>query len=368
MRLTWLVLGAVVAAGAVAFINTDRDPPPLQETRPASPPAKEDGPAAPSVDLTRSDADVAAEKRARAALEQLAGVRAQGASTEALESRLRTDAGAWDAPSARRYAYVEGRRVLAEAGEGRGKSTIEQKDRARRLLSRALYLPEMFDPAGQPSPERTKLIATIEQLNRQVMTYGPGIPGVTVPYKVPAGEVPVEIVSRQRLPMGPNALLFWNMGGNLDPRRVRADATMLLPQEEMTLHVSLKHRRLAIFFGDWFAKEWRVGIGAEDSPTPTGIFEIYSKDLNPDWYAPGGKVIKWEDKEHNELGDAWMGIRNQEYPREASFGLHGTNKPDTVGTRCSRGCVRLRNEHAVELRDWVRREGAGGPATRVLIY
>ena len=31
MRVTWLVLGVVVAAGAVAFINTDEDPTPLPE-------------------------------------------------------------------------------------------------------------------------------------------------------------------------------------------------------------------------------------------------------------------------------------------------------------------------------------------------
>ena len=90
-------------------------------------------------------------------------------------------------------------------------------------------------------------------------------------------------------------------------------------------------------------------------------------DLHPDWWSPNGKLIRWEDKKNNELGDAWMGIRNQEYPREAGIGIHGTNKPDTVGSRCSRGCVRLRNGGAVELRDWVRRASAGGKATRVFI-
>ena len=31
MRITWLVLGVVLAAGAVAFINSDEDPAPLPE-------------------------------------------------------------------------------------------------------------------------------------------------------------------------------------------------------------------------------------------------------------------------------------------------------------------------------------------------
>ena len=56
MRLTWLVLGVVVAAGAVAFINTDDEPEGLPSPK-ADKPAlnrKADAPkAGPGFDLTR---------------------------------------------------------------------------------------------------------------------------------------------------------------------------------------------------------------------------------------------------------------------------------------------------------------------------
>ena len=205
MRLTWLVLGVVVAAGAVAFINTDEDDP-------QHPPAK-DGPAKPALnrskgasapaaaDLDLTEAQVEAENRARKLLKQIQVARAEGGKNVAkLVDQLKRTA--WDTPSARRYAYLEGRRLLREAGNARNKATIAKKDEARRLLSRVLYLPEMFTKRGASTDERTKLIQTIQKLNRQVMRYGPGVAGVTLPYEVPPGLVPVQIVSRQKLPMG----------------------------------------------------------------------------------------------------------------------------------------------------------------------
>lgn len=370
MRLTWLVLGIVVAAGAVAFINTDEPDPEHPQAKPeGDTPAlnRPRGPGAPAAaNLDLSEDQVEAENRARKLLKQIQVARAEGSKDVAkLVDTLRRTA--WDTPSARRYAYFEGRALLKQAGNQRSRASIEKKDRARRLLSRVLYLPEMFTKSGASTDERTKLIETIQKVNRQVMRHSAGLKGVTVPYEVPAGERPVEIVSRQKLMMGANAILYWNQGGNLDPRRLRAGVTLLLPQEELTVHVFLRHRRMGLFIGDWFVKEFRVGVGKEATPTPTGEFVVLSRQLNPDWTNPKtGKVVPY-GRADNELGDAWMAIESDEWPKSAGYGLHGTKDPRTVGTRCSNGCVRLQNPQAVELRDWVRRASAGGKATRVFI-
>ena len=128
----------------------------------------------------------------------------------------------------------------------------------------------------------------------------------------------------------------------------------------------LAHRCLGLFIGDWFVKEFRVGIGKEDSPTPVGLFWVHSREKNPDWWKPGGKKIPFGHPD-NELGSAWIAIVSDEWPVSAGYGLHGTNKPKTVGTACSNGCVRLTNGQATELYDWVRTGSAGGRATRVHI-
>ena len=375
MRLTWLVLGVVVAAGAVAFINTDDDDHPELPKAAADEPAlnREDDKSKPdsAFDLLETEADREAEKRAKVLLDQLAEAQAQGGKgAPSIIAKLRDDEAAWNAESARRHAFVRGQELAVAAVRERDRAAgIAKKDEARRLLSRGLYLPEMFDKQGHPTKDRKRAIEVIQKFNRAVMTFAPGVEGVTVPYTWETGLAPVVVVSRKQLPMGPNALLYWNRGGNLNPKGMRAGTRVLLPQEELTVHVSLQYKRLALFMGDWFVKEWRAGVGAEDSPTPVDTFVLHSKQLNPDWTHPQtGKKIPWSNKKENELGDAWIAIVSDMYPKGAGFGIHGTNKPETVGTRCSRGCVRLRNEHAVELVRWVRgKDSNGGAATRIFI-
>jgi lipoprotein-anchoring transpeptidase ErfK/SrfK len=195
------------------------------------------------------------------------------------------------------------------------------------------------------------------------MRFGPGVEGVTERFAVPAGWAPLQIVSRQKLPYGHNALLYWNHAGNLDPTRLRAGDTLLLPKEELTLQVHVDYRLLGVFVGDWFVKEFKVGVGKAETPTPRGWFTVEPKHENPDWHSKDG-VIRFGDP-RNELGDAWIPIVNEENPR--SYGIHGTNRPDSVGSACSEGCVRLSNSDVKELFWWVRSANAGGPATRVWI-
>jgi hypothetical protein len=366
MRLTWLVLGVVLAAGAVAFINTNESQEPLPQAEagaePGAPPLQREAAAVPALDAAARKL----EERAQALIEAHDRARAAGDEGKAATLAARLHKEAWDAPSARRLAYRQGRSLLAAGAEHTGRARIENLDQARRLLSRVLYLPELFTENGASTDERTKLMRLIQKLNRQVMRYAPGVPGVTVPYEVPAGIRPVQIISRQKLPYGSNALLYWNQGGNLDPKRLRAGDHFLLPQEPLSLHVHLHHRRMGLFIGDWFVKEFRVGVGKQETPTPRDVFRVHSREKNPDWWKPGGKRIPFGHPA-NELGSAWIAIESDEWPLSSGFGIHGTNRPQTVGTRCSNGCVRLRNAEATELYDWVRTGSAGGEATRVYI-
>lgn len=65
----------------------------------------------------------------------------------------------------------------------------------------------------------------------------------------------------------------------------------------------------------------------------------------------------------------WIGIESDRVPEDAGIGLHGTNKAQSVGTRCSNGCVRLENDDALELYGWVRgKDSNGGEPTRIVIF
>lgn len=409
MRPTWIVLGLVVGIGAVAYVRlrekADAAGGGAALSRTATPPAAaadggasgppaggakadagaEPGPAgaspAPTEDptaplLARTGGGGTAspeETTAREVRTALDAKRKAGdsAAVDALEKRLETELG--DTLEARRYRMARGALLARDAlrDDRPLDARVGLADRARRDLSRGLMLPELFGPDGAPTDGRKAAVATIAALNALVMTWRAGVPGVTTTYTVAAGDSPVRIVSRQKLPYGPNVLLFWNHGGNLDPSRLRAGEVLVLPTEALEARVDRTRHRLGLYLGDVLVKEFVVGVGKASSPTPPGVYEIKDKYLNPDWHVPPEllqpgqpRVIPYGDP-RNELGDAWIPISSVEHP--TGFGIHGTTRPDTVGTDCSNGCVRLRNEEAVEMTNWLRTGKNEGPASRVII-
>jgi hypothetical protein len=366
MRATWVVLGALLVGGGAAYWhlrwNTepsagDPAPSPGKPTLEHNVPT----PGRPPEPPLASDPD---EVHAVRLLQVIAEAKAAGDAARHGSALLELQKEAWDAPSARRFAVQSGWSLEREAARLEGAKRVQTVDRARRLLSRGVLLPEYFGPEGLPTAERGKLTSAIQALNAQVMTFKPGLAGVTRPYVVPPSAVPVKIVSDERLETGHNALLYWNKRGNLDPKRLVAGETLLLPLEELVVHVELDHRLLVLFLGGVFVKEFRVGIGKTETPTPRGEFSVGKKQENPDWYPSGrGRVSAGDPK--NELGSVWIHIQNDQHP--TGYGIHGTNHADTVGSACSEGCVRLVNEDASEVYWWVRTGSNGGKATRVLL-
>ena len=46
---------------------------------------------------------------------------------------------------------------------------------------------------------------------------------------------------------------------------------------------------------------------------------------------------------NNPLGTRWLGLNLKGY------GIHGTNRPDSIGRNASHGCIRMRNREIEEL-------------------
>jgi len=408
MRPTWIVLGLVVGIGAVAYVRlrerareaTGGAPLVRTATSPAAPPPANDAnregdPAMGAARATEpgSDRDAGAPPRSKPAgptdtavepvdREEAAAADARTklearrragdvAGAAALEKQLDTELA--DTVAARRFALERGLGLVKDALrddrplDGR----VPIADRARRDLSRSLMLPELFDEAGKPLEARRTLIATIASLNALVMTHRVAVSGVTTTYDVKPGDSPVRIVSRQKLPYGPNVLLFWNHGGNLDPARLRAGEVLVVPTEVLEVRVDRTRHLLGLYLGGVLVKEFGVGVGKSTTPTYAGIYEVKDKYLNPDWHVPPElavpgqpRVIPYGDP-RNELGDAWIPISSTDHP--TGYGIHGTTRPDTVGTDCSNGCVRLRNAEAVEMTNWLRTAKGEGAASRVII-
>jgi lipoprotein-anchoring transpeptidase ErfK/SrfK len=82
-----------------------------------------------------------------------------------------------------------------------------------------------------------------------------------------------------------------------------------------------------------------VASGKEGDRTPTGFFSVVVKAKNP-YYRKldiqGGDV-------HNPLGTRWIGF-DASGTDGRIYGIHGTNRPDSIGSHVTAGCIRLPNE------------------------
>ena len=104
--------------------------------------------------------------------------------------------------------------------------------------------------------------------------------------------------------------------------------------------ISLADCRLALMEGTKVLRVFRTAVGAPGSPSPVGTYTIVNRVLNPTYFAPG-KVIP--PGPANPLGTRWLGLSLD------SYGIHGTNKPKSIGKAASHGCIRLRNDDMEEL-------------------
>jgi hypothetical protein len=116
--------------------------------------------------------------------------------------------------------------------------------------------------------------------------------------------------------------------------------------------------RLRLFKRLRFVKGYGVAVGLPEYPTPTGLFAIESKQVNPTWTAPNspwaGEMAGQQvagGAPDNPLKARWMGVNG-------AVGIHGTGQPWSIGTRASHGCIRMTVPDVIEL---FRRVSIGTP-------
>lgn len=105
------------------------------------------------------------------------------------------------------------------------------------------------------------------------------------------------------------------------------------PQGKVSILVDTEKRTLSLLVNDKIYRQFPVAVGKPNTPTPVGEWKIAYKGYN--W--GGGFGVRWLG-----LSVPW-GI----------YGIHGTNKPWTIGTAASAGCIRMFNEDVLQVFDWV---------------
>ena len=130
------------------------------------------------------------------------------------------------------------------------------------------------------------------------------------------------------------------------PRYGKKDLGKLYPT---VLTIDKSGFRLRLFKRLKLVKSYRVAVGLPGYSTPSGRFRIRSKQVNPTWTAPNAP---WAGEfagtsvpggsPSNPLKARWMGI-------VGGVGIHGTALDYSIGTRASRGCIRMRVPDVIDL-------------------
>ncbi len=120
--------------------------------------------------------------------------------------------------------------------------------------------------------------------------------------------------------------------------------------EPGTIVIRTNQRRLYLVLGDGSAISYRVAVGKSGKQW-FGRVVVDGKHLKPAWVPPAD-VRKDNPKlpdvipggaPGNPMGAAALTLSGDKYA------IHGTNRPDSIGTAASYGCIRMRNEDVTDL-------------------
>jgi lipoprotein-anchoring transpeptidase ErfK/SrfK len=135
----------------------------------------------------------------------------------------------------------------------------------------------------------------------------------------------------------------------VQPEVTREELASKYPQ---VLTVDRPNFRLHLWRDLKLVKSYTVAIGAVGYDTPSGLYNIQNKAVNPAWTMPNsdwvaaadrGKVVPGGVPE-NPLKARWLGIYN-------GAGIHGTDVVSSLGSAASHGCIRMAIPDVVELYD-----------------
>jgi hypothetical protein len=233
--------------------------------------------------------------------------------------------------------------ILAEAG---AKAQAGELLAARKMLNDSLVSGKL-DPATAAAAR-----AQIAELNQTIVFSTQKFPddeygGV---YAVRPGDMMRRIAEQYAITWE----LLCRLNGMSDPRHLRSGSTLKVLQGPFSAVVSKRTFTLDLYLGStpgspgsMYVCTFPVGLGREDSTTPTGTWmcEIHRKLKEPTYYSPRGEGVVQSGDPRNPLGHRWIGLTgiDGQAVGQQSYGIHGTIDDSSIGKTASLGCIRMHN-------------------------
>ena len=116
-----------------------------------------------------------------------------------------------------------------------------------------------------------------------------------------------------------------------------------------TIIIDTPHTYLYYVLGGGQAIRYGIGVGREGF-TWSGVQSVTKKAEWPDWTPPAEMIARQPYLPRYMAGGPGnpLGARAM-YLGGTVYRIHGTNAPETIGTRVSSGCIRLTNQDVTDL-------------------
>lgn len=122
---------------------------------------------------------------------------------------------------------------------------------------------------------------------------------------------------------------------------------IIINKEDYTLKVFDTNGDSILTFAVGLGKNLGNKVESGDMRTPEGIFRVSQIQDASGWkhdFGDGKGEIK------GAYGPFFFRL---DTPPHKGIGIHGTHLPSSIGTRCTEGCIRLRNEDLIVLKDYI---------------
>jgi lipoprotein-anchoring transpeptidase ErfK/SrfK len=139
-----------------------------------------------------------------------------------------------------------------------------------------------------------------------------------------------------------------------DPRFDRHVVDYSGDEKPGTIIIDTRERLLYLVADGGKAIRYGIGVGRPGFAW-SGVKEISMKREWPDWTPPDEMLRRRPDLPRYMAGgpENPLGARAL-YLGSSLYRIHGSNEPWTIGTQVSSGCIRMRNEDAIDLYDRVK--------------
>jgi lipoprotein-anchoring transpeptidase ErfK/SrfK len=115
--------------------------------------------------------------------------------------------------------------------------------------------------------------------------------------------------------------------------------------------VSISQRKLRLVRNGRVVKTYGIAVGQPAYPTPTGVYTVNDKQVDPAWYPPdspwAAELSTIPPGPGNPLGTRWIGTT------APGIGIHGTYADSSIGYAASHGCMRMHIPDVEQLFDQV---------------